>query len=554
MEKYTIGLDYGTLSGRGVLVRCCDGKIVASATKEYTHGVMEHRLMESGELLPDNWCLQYPADYLEVLSFVIPKLLLESRISSKNIIGIGVDFTSCTVLPTDAHNKPLCEQPLFYNRRNAYAKLWKHHGAQSQADKINHNLETKELLQDYRFGGKISPELMLPKIMETLEEDPDIYNTASKFIEAGDWITSVLTNSNKRSCSMAGYKMWWEHEQGYPDSDFFQSLDSRLGDFVSEKLAGEVCSMGKKAGTLSLAWSKRLGLQEGITVAPAIIDSHAGFPGSGICKEGSMMMVLGTSSVMVALSRQPYSEKGIMGAVRDAIVPGYYALESGLASVGDLFSWYIDHSLPADYKAEAEKLHMDVYEFLNNKAEKLRPGESGLLALEWWNGNKTPHVDGTLLGVIAGMTLSTRPEHIYRTLVEATAFGTKEIMELLECNGVKIDYIVASGGISMKNPFIVQVYADILNKNIVVTTCTQTAALGSAMFAALSAGSVCGGFDTYEEAVSTMKQADEILYKPNTQNIGKYQELYSLHKSFSDIMGRKEKSIIRRLQNLKTMT
>lgn len=550
MQKYTIGLDYGTLSCRGVMVRCCDGKIAASAAKEYTHGVMEHILMENMPL-PDNWSLQYPADYLEVLSFIIPRLLLESEVSSEAVIGIGVDFTSCTVLPIGADNKPLCEQPLFKNNRNAYCKLWKHHSAQKQAEHINRVLESQQLLQDFRFGGKISPELMAPKVMETLIEAPEIYNTASKFIEAGDWITSVLTNSDKRSCSMAGYKMWWNREEGYPDNEIFKLINPEFENFVSEKLSGEVCNIGEKAGSLSKVWAKRLGLNEGIAVAPAIIDSHAGFSGSGICKEGQMMMVLGTSSVMLALSRQPYSGNGIMGGVRGAIVPGYYALESGIASVGDLFLWYINNNVPADYKEEAKERHMNLYELLNSKAEMIRPGESGLLALEWWNGNKTPHVDSSLSGVIAGMTLSTKPEHIYRALIEATAFGTREIMELYESKGVRIDCIAASGGISIKNPFIMQVYADILNKEIFVSTCTQTAALGSAMYAALSAGSACGGFNTYNEAVSNMKQEKEILYKPNKKNIEKYRELYFLYKSFSDIIGTKEKNVIHRLKKLK---
>lgn len=554
METYTIGLDYGTLSGRGILVRCQDGHIAASAVKEYTHGVMEHDLMKENVPLPAGWCLQYPADYVEVFSQVIPALLRESGVNPKDIIGIGVDFTSCTVLPVDEQNQPLCEYPEYHKRRNSYAKLWKHHGAQKQADQINQCLISKGLMSDSRFGGRISPELMVPKVWETLLEDPDIYHAADRFIEAGDWITDILTGSDKRSCSMAGYKMWWNQEQGYPDVSFFGSLDSRLENFVSEKLSGQICSVGQKVGGLSEHWAKHLGLPEGIAVSPAIIDSHAGFPGSGISKDTQMMMVLGTSSVMAALSKHPYSEKGVMGAVRDAIVPGYYALESGLASVGDLFAWFIDYTVPASYIEEAKRHNQNIYGYLNTLAGRLDAGESGLLALEWWNGNKTPHVDGNLAGTITGMTLSTKPEHIYRALIESTAFGTKEIMGLYENNGVKIDCIVASGGISVKNPFVMQIYADILNKEISVSTCTQAAALGSAMFAALSAGAACGGFDTYEEAVSNMKQDGEIIYKPNSENVDKYTELYFLHKRFSDIMGEREKELICRLQEIKTKT
>lgn len=550
-DKYTIGLDYGTLSGRGVLVRCCDGQVMTSAVKDYTHGVIQKCLPDTEISLPMEWCLEYPEDYLEVLDIVVPELLKKSGVDKEDIIGIGIDFTSCTVLPVDEQAIPLCMKDKFKTQRNAYVKLWKHHGAQRQADKINEILEKMNLADTPRFGGKISPELMAPKVFEMIEEAPEVYESADEILEAGDWLTRMLTGSHKRSCSMAGYKAWWNEREGYPSKEFFNAIDCRMKNFVEEKLSGEVCKIGEKIGLLSAEWAERLGLKEGIAVAPTIIDSHAGFPGSGISEVDQMMMVLGTSSVMIVLSDKPYSEKGICGGVRDAIVPGYYALESGLASVGDLFGWFVDNFVPMRYYKEAEEEQVSIHKLLSRKAGKLRPGESGLLALEWWNGNKTPYVDGNLTGELIGMTLSTKPEEIYRALIEATAFGTRAIKELYEGTGIHIKEIIASGGIASKNPLLMQIYADVLGVNIKIAESDQAAALGSAVYAALAAGAERGGYDSYEIAVKQMSKVKKEYYTPDIQNKQIYDKLYHIYERLSAVAGRKERGILRELYDLK---
>ena len=399
-KKYTIGMDYGTLSGRGVLVSCEDGRIVASAVKEYSHGVMDKDLPETGEKLPSDWALEHPLDYIEVLSAVIPVLLRKSDISPNDIIGIGIDFTSCTVLPIDQNAVPLCMKEKFKYRRNSYAKLWKHHGAQRFADQINRHLEEQGLADSPRFGGKVSSELMLPKVLEILEEDPEVYNAAEEILEAGDWLTRLLTGSHSRSCSMAGYKAWWNERDGYPEETFFTDIHPGLSSYISNKLPGEVVAVGKKIGTLSEKWAEKLGLPAGIAVAPAVIDSHAGVPGSGVYSKEQAMLVLGTSSVMIGLGEFPFSKEGVVGGVRDAIVPGYYAYESGLAAVGDLFAWFTEHLVPASYAEEAGKRGISLHTLLGEKASDIGPGRSGLLALDWWSGNKTPFVDGSLKGAL----------------------------------------------------------------------------------------------------------------------------------------------------------
>ncbi len=550
-EKYTIGLDFGTLSGRGVLVRCRDGEVVSSAVKAYKHGVLETFLPDGKTALPSEWCLQHPEDYLEVVESVIPDLLLGSDVDAEAIIGLGVDFTASTILPVDSKGIPLCEQERFKLRRNAYAKLWKHHGAQRQADYINGLLVKMGLAKTPRFGGTVSSELMVPKVLETLQEDLEVYESASEFLEAGDWITRTLTGSNKRSCSMAGYKMWWSHESGYLENGFFGRIDNRLEQFVAEKLPGEVVGISESVGGLSKVWSEKLGLREGIAVAPAIIDSHAGFPGSRVYRKGQAMLVIGTSSVLMTLSDQPYSDKGIYGGVRDAIVPGYYALESGLAAVGDLFGWFIEKFIPECYCREAEEKNLNIHTLLSLKAQSLKAGESGLMALDWWNGNKTPYVDSNLSGSIVGLTLSSKPEEIYRALIEATAFGTRTILELFKSNGLQIDEIIASGGIAIKNPLLMQIYADVLGVDIRIAESEQAAALGASIYASLAAKSEAGGYDIYREAVENMTKVERQVYFPEKSNAQIYDDLYKIYQSYSDIMGNQNRRVIEELYKIK---
>lgn len=561
-DKYAIGLDFGTLSGRGVLVRCRDGEIISTAEKSYAHGVITGKLsMETGAVhqkgapasvdLSAEACLQNPQDYLKVLDVVIPSLLQDSGIFKEDIIGIGVDFTASTILPLDAKGVPLCMNRTFGERPHGYVKLWKHHGAQKQTDQINRVLADKGWDKIIRFGGAVSPELLVPKALEIMEEDPDLYKETAEIIEAGDWITRVLTGSTDRSCSMAGYKAWWNDKDGYPDNEFYLALNSKLDGFVKDKLPGKVRTVGEPVGHLTQACAKRLGLTEGIPVAAAVIDSHAGVPGCGVCRIGQAMLVLGTSSVLIALSEKPYAEKGIYGSVRDGIVPGCYAWESGLAAVGDLLDWFATNCVSISYQVEAQAEGVDIHTLLSRKAEQLPIGASGLLALDWWNGNKTPFVDSNLSGSLVGLTLQTKAEELYRALIEATAFATRTILELYRDNGVAVDEIVASGGISYKNPIIMQIYADVLGVDIRIADSEQAAALGSSIYAALAAGERNGGYNSYTEAVKQMSRVKEQVYHYSASNKLKYDKLYMLYQRFSDIMGKRDREILKELHTLK---
>lgn len=552
-RKYTIGLDYGTTSGRALLVACDNGEEIAVSVMEYKNAVMDKTLPDGKTPLGVNWALQNPMDYIEVLAFTVRDVMEKSGVSKDDIIGVSIDFTCCTVLPVDKNKIPMCEHDKYRSRPHAYAKLWKHHAGQKQADYINRYLKEKELIDLPRFGGGvgISSELLLPKVLQIVDEDYEIYKEMDQFLEAGDWLAQLLTDTKRRSANMAGYKAMWHPEEGYPSKSFFRDIDPRIENIVDEKLGRDICQPGEKMGGMCQVWAERLGLNAGTAVAASIIDAHAGLPGSGITKPGQMMLVIGTSTVQLVLGDKCYSGKGVCGAIKGAIIPGYYSLESGLAAVGDMFSWFTKNGVPASYESEAAAKGMNIHQYLAFKASQLKPGQSGLLAIDWWNGNKTPFVNGDLSGVIFGYTLLTKPEEIYRALIEATAYGTNLILEICEESGTPVDEIIASGGITNKNPMLMQIYADVTNREIKLSASDQTGALGSAMYAAVAAGKSCGGYGTMFEAAAAMGRLKETAYTPIPENVAVYKELYAEYKKMVELLGPDNCDTVKKLKTLR---
>lgn len=530
--KYTLGIDYGTLSARTVLMNCSDGSVAASCAMAYPHAVMD-RSLPDGTPLPANWALEDAEDYLLVLKHTVRKVMEDSGIPKEDVIGLSVDFTSCTVVAADEQKRALSSLEEYRSRPHAYTKLWKHHGAQEQADEINALLTRKLLIDEPRYGGAISPELLLPKVLQTLREDPEIYRAASVFLEAGDWLTWNLTGQLRRSLNMAAYKAMWTPEEGYIPKELLLELDPGLENLIEEKLRGEICPAGGCIGRLTPEWAGLLGLAPGTAVGASIIDSHAGMPGSGICRKGQMMLVLGTSSVQLLLSDRPYSAHGVVGAVKGAIMPGYYSLEAGLAAVGDMYGWFADGYVPAACQIEAKERGQNLHQYLSEKAEALKPGSSGLLALDWWNGNKTPYVNGDLSGVLVGMTLHTKPEEIYRALIEANAFGTRMIMEEFMKSGAQVEEVIVSGGIAEKNPLVLRIFTDVLNRPLKVSASDQTAALGSAMYAAAAAGEEAGGYNSVAEAAQALAKLKEEVYLPDAGNARTYDRMFGLYRALA---------------------
>ncbi|MBI3909440.1 MAG: ribulokinase, partial [Armatimonadetes bacterium] len=465
-RRTALGLDFGTESARAVLVDVETGEEVGAAVQAYPDGVIDDRLPGSGRKLPPDWALQNPDDYWTALESAVPAALRAAGTSPQDVVGIGVDFTSCTVLPTRADGTPLCRDPALRSEPHAWAKLWKHHGAQPQADRINALAAERGERFLARYGGKTSSEWLFAKALEILEQAPEIYARAERLIEGGDWIVWQLTGRERRSACQAGYKGLWSRAEGYPSRDFFAALHPGLADIVAEKLATEIHPIGARAGELTPEAAQRLGLRAGIPVGVAIIDAHAAVPAAGIAEAGKMLLVLGTSGCHLMVGRAERHFPGITGVVQDGILPGFFGYEAGQPATGDILAWHTRAAVPPEYHAEAERQGVSMHQVLQEHAAALRPGECGLLALDWWNGNRSILMDADLAGVLIGLTLDTRPEDIYRALIEGTAFGTQAILENFRAHSCPVDELYACGGLVERNPLLTQIYADVTGRPI----------------------------------------------------------------------------------------
>ncbi|WP_028548823.1 ribulokinase [Paenibacillus sp. UNC451MF] len=550
-KKYAVGIDYGTESGRAVLVDLSDGTEVADHVTPYPHNVIDEKLPDSGLKLDHDWALQHPADYIEVLKRSVPAIIQTSRVNPADVIGIGIDFTACTMLPVNAEGKPLCFDPELRAKPHSWVKLWKHHAAQDEANRINELAQQRGESFLPRYGGKISSEWMVAKIWQILNEDPDIYEKTDQFLEAADWVVSQMTGNRLRNSCTAGYKAIWHKQDGYPSEAFFKALDPRLEKLTSTKLRGEVVPLGTKAGELTEDMARLTGLKAGTAVAVGNVDAHAAVPGVGVVTPGKLVMAMGTSICHLLLGNEERQVEGMCGVVEDGIIPGYLGYEAGQSAVGDIFAWYVDEAVPAYVHEAALKEGIHVHEWLEKRASAYKPGETGLLALDWWNGNRSVLVDTDLTGLLVGCTLLTKPEEIYRTLLEATAFGTRKIVDAFHDNGVEVNELYACGGLPQKNRLLMQIYADVTNREIKIADSKQTPALGAAMFGAVAAGAAQGGYDTIVEAAEKMARVREETYKPIPEHVAVYEKLYEEYNKLHNYFGRGENDVMKRLKSIK---
>lgn len=548
--KYTIGVDFGTLSARAVLVEVPGGREVAAAVYEYPHEVMDEQL-PSGRRLPSDWALQDPADYLQALGHTISAVLREAGVSPDDVIGVGTDFTACTVLPVKADGTPLCFLPQWKDEPHAYVKLWKHHAAQDKANRLNAIAEERGEAFLARYGGKISSEWAIPKLWQILDEAPEVYEAMDRFIEAADWIVWQLTGVETRNSCTAGYKEIWSKREGYPSEDFFAALDERLRHVVDEKLSRTITPLGEKAGEITQKAAALTGLNPGTAVAVGNVDAHVCVPAVGIDGPGKLLAIIGTSTCHILMGEEEREVPGMCGVVADGVMPGNFGYEAGQSCVGDHFAWFVDNCLPAAYIEDAKAKGVNIHTYLRQKAQRRKPGESGLLALDWFNGNRSVLVDVDLTGLILGMTLQTKPEDIYRALIEATAYGTRMIVETFRENGVPVDAFYASGGISQKDPMAMQIYADVLRMPVRIAGSKQGPALGSAIFAAVAAGKDAGGFADVFDAARRMGKVNGTAYEPVAKHADVYDHLYAEYKSLHDYFGRGENNVMKRLKAIK---
>jgi len=533
LKKYSIGLDFGTNSVRALVVDISNGEELSNYVFNYEKG-------DNGVILDRNNPLvarQHPIDYLKGLEVSIIGALEQADkvkgFKRSDVIGIGIDTTGSTPLPVDEKGIPLALRKEFKNNINALAWLWKDHSSYKEAQEITELAKKKGEPYLNKCGGVYSSEWFFSKILHCLRIDSKVFNSAYSWVELADFIPAVLTGKQnpieiKRSICAAGHKAMFNPKWGgLPSKEFLKHLDKRLAQ-LRDRLYEKAYTSDIKAGNLSNIYAKKFGLSEDVVVSVGAFDAHMGAVGAGI-KPNTLVKIIGTSTCDMMVV--PNSEKladipGLCGIVDGSIIPGYFGLEAGQSAVGDIFNWFTRFSSMS-------------HEILTKKAAELKPGETGLLALDWNNGNRTVLVDAELSGLLIGQTLHTRPEEVYRTLIEATAFGARVIIDRFEEYGVKVKEIINCGGIAEKNPLLMQIYADVLNKPMKVSKSSQTCALGAAIFGAVAAGKGKGGFDKVEDAQRVICKLKDTVYKPNLRNNKIYEKIFKLYKELHDVFGTK---------------
>lgn len=532
--QIALGLDFGTESVRALLVDLV-GNEQASAVAAYEHGQIIETLPGTGEKLPPDFALQNPGDWIESSAQAVRAALEQAGLSGDEVIGIGVDFTSCTMLPALRDGTPLCQAPQWAAEKFSWPKLWKHHGAKTQTEKFNELAHARGEKWLERYGGIIGLEWFFPKILETLEEAPDVYDATEVWLEAGDWYVWQLVGCDAdqlpRSTCQAGYKGMWHSTEGFPSPDYLGALNPKLANVVAEKMPGRFLAPGEAAGTLCEMMAEKCGLPVGIPVSAATIDAHAGVPGAGVADAGTLVMVMGTSSCHMLNADAERPVPGVSGIVEGGILPGFFGYETGQAAVGDAFGWL------------RQMTGHDDFEALTAQAATLPPGAEGVLCMDWFNGCRTPLMDGGLKGAFVGLTLSHGAHHMYRALMEASAFGLRWIVDLLREGGVPVTGFVATGGLPHHNPLLVRIYADVLGLPITVHPSKQGPALGAAILGVLAADGEQKLFASAAEAVTTMAgtqpgnppRAGKII-EPDPVANQTYQTIYQRYRKLADVL------------------
>lgn len=542
-ESYVVGVDFGTLSGRAVVVRVSDGAELGSGVHEYESAVMDKTLRSSGKPLPADWALQDPQDYVSVLKNAVPEALREADISPEDVIGIATDFTACTMVPVKADGTPLSSLEEFRERPHAWVKLWKHHAAQPHADRINQVARERGESWLARYGGQISSEWELAKGLQILEEDPEVYQAMDKFVEAADWIVWQLCGEYVRNACTAGYKGNLQ-DGSYPSKEYFAALNPDFAAFAEDKIAHPIGELGTRAGGLTPEASQWTGLPVGIAVAVGNVDAHVTAPAAKATEPGQMVAIMGTSTCHVMNGETLSEVPGMCGVVDGGIISGYFGYEAGQSGVGDIFAWYVNNQVPGSYFADAEAAGISIHEHLTNLAATQAVGQHGLIALDWHSGNRSVLVDHELSGVIVGQTLATTAEEGYRALLESTAFGTRMIVETFRDSGVPVTEFIVAGGL-LTNSFLMQVYSDVTRLPLSVIDSEQGPALGSAIHAAVAAGA----YSSVGEASGAMGRVKKAVYMPREEASLAYDELYADYVRLHDYFGRGANDVMKRLKS-----
>lgn len=540
MKKYTIGIDFGTLSARAILARLENGDVVAAASYDYPHGVMDLAL-PCGKKLTRGWALQHPRDYLEALEDTIPRILKEADAAPSEVAALGIDFTCSTNMPTLADGTPLCFLPEFEDEPNAYVKLWKHH-AESQAAYVEKVAREMQLDWLRNTGGHISSEWPLPKLLQLKEEAPEAFEKTDLYLEAGDWLVWQLTGKISRSANISCIKNFYDiiHET-YAPADFYEAVDPAFSGLLDGRMRGDTLTLSHCAGYLTDEMAKKLGLEAGIPIAPAMVDAQSGFLSAGLCENGEMLSVLGTSACHLLLGSVDQDVLNIAGKAADCTYPGLVTFE-GNQPMGENLAWFIENACPASCYEEAKEKQISIHQLMNEKAATLEPGGNGLIVLDWLNGNRCILCDSQLSGMILGLTLQTKPEEIYRAIMEGSVYTMRSIVDNFEDQGLLVNRIVAVGGMARKSPLLMQIIADVLGREVQVSSVREGSALGAAILAAV-AGKI---YPDFQSAIRAMAQPVEKVYTPG-KNEEKYKKLYREFMLVHDYFGRGGNDVMKRL-------
>jgi L-ribulokinase len=555
-QAYAIGVDFGTASARTLLLDLRSGEELALCELAYPHGVIDDMLPETGEGLPLDWALHDPDDYRYVLEAGIQAVLSGQPEAAGHVVGIGLDATSCTVLPVTADGTPLCEVPVWRRRPHAWPKLWKHHAAQYVANRLNEVAAERQETFMARYGGRISSEWYFPKLIEIWLEDRPVYDASAAFVEVTDWVVWYLSGRERRSACPAAYKALWSEADGIPGVGFFEAAYPGFSE-PAAKLGTDFFPLGTSAGPIRPELASKLGLPDTVAVAVGNVDSFVSFPGAGAEGAGTYVMVVGTSICDLVVHRREITLAGITGVARDGIVPGLYGYEAGQPAVGDMLGWFAGVlSGPGDNGPDANGAGSngaDRLPALELAAAALAPAQTGLVALDWWNGNRSVLADADLSGVVAGLTLSTTAVEIYRALLESVAFGNRAVLDNFRNGGFELNEVVACGGIAEKSPLLMQMLADVSGLTVKVPASSQVPARGSALFGAVAAGPGAGGFGSIEEAANALRPPTGSAYPPDPQATATYDLVYRIWKDLHDTLGRAYPDWLHGLKRLKLL-
>ncbi len=533
--RYSIGIDFGTESGRVLLLNLDTGEQSVPFVVPYPSAVIDRALPGTNEPLPADWALQDPDDWTNVILKGVPEALERTGIDPQSVVGLGVDFTSCTVLPVAADAQPLCTHEAWRGRRHAWPKLWKHHAAQPVADRINAvAIERGERWLE-RYGGRISSEWYFPKLIQIWLEDREVYDATDGFLEATDWIVSWLTGVQLRQTCTAGYKALWSPDEGFPSDEYFEAAFPGFSN-PTQKLGTDFVPLGSPAGQLLPELAQRLGLPPSVVVAVGNVDSFVSVPGAGVSDAGTFVIVIGTSICDMVVHQEEIRLPGITGVLRDGILPGLYGYEAGQAAVGDMLAWFV-----AKLGGGAS------YEELEAAAAEIEPGETGLLAFDWWNGNRTILADADLSGALLGLTIQSSAAEIYRALLESIAFGNRRIMDNFEQYGMPLHRIVACGGIAERSPLMMQLLADTSGRVVSVPAAAEIPARGAALFGAVAAGA----FADIGAAVDATQLGTAQTYEPKPEAVAVYERVYEIYRELYETLGRSHSDWLHGLKRIR---